>query len=109
MDRVNICYLGSAYDSRDIQITLGGGIAPDTDGLIRVTHVEGFAVGHGVHRYRLDPHLLTGPDDPAGDLAAVSDEQFFDRALCHKKLATKFTAYTKSLIPKIRGIREIRG
>jgi hypothetical protein len=40
-------------------------------------------IGFRVNGDRLDPHFLTGPNDPAGDLASIGDEYFANFSLCH--------------------------
>src|SRR5205807_3392541 len=43
--------------------------------------MERIAVGLGIHRYRLDPHPARSLDDPAGDLAAICDQNSFEHVL----------------------------
>ena len=38
------------------------------------------AVGVGIDRDRLDTHLARGLDDPAGDLAAIGDQDALEHA-----------------------------
>jgi hypothetical protein len=43
--------------------------------------MQGVAVGFGIDGNRLDPHAAGSLDDPAGDLAAVCDQDFLEHAL----------------------------
>jgi hypothetical protein len=43
--------------------------------------MERIAVGLGIHRDRLDPHEARSLDDPAGDLAAICDQNSFEHVL----------------------------
>jgi len=42
----------------------------------RVDHVEGLAIGLGVHRHRLDVELSASPNDPDGYFTAVCNQYF---------------------------------
>ena len=55
------------------EITLGRRWRTNTKRFIGKTHMQGFAIGLGVHGDGLDAHLLARPDDPDGDLAAIGD------------------------------------
>ena len=43
--------------------------------------MERIAVRLGIHRYRLDSHTARSLDDPAGDLAAICDQNSFEHVL----------------------------
>ena len=43
--------------------------------------MERVAVGLGIDGDRLDPHPAGGLDDPAGDLAAIGDQNSFEHGL----------------------------
>ncbi|MFL5124005.1 MAG: hypothetical protein ACJ8CS_02020, partial [Microvirga sp.] len=43
--------------------------------------MERIAVGLGIHGYRLDPHAPRSLDDPAGNLAAICDQNSFEHVL----------------------------
>ena len=64
----------------DQQIALGRLRRADGDGGIGHLHMQGVFVGLRIDRDRLDPHAAGGLDDPAGDFAAVGDQD----ALEHK-------------------------
>jgi hypothetical protein len=88
MNRVNIRDLGRADYRRNIQIALADWCGSDTDRFVRISHVQGLAVGFRMDGNGLDAHLLARPDYPAGDLAAVSDQNFTNfphhKILSHK-------------------------
>ena len=60
------------------QIAFGRRRRPDQDGVIGHLDVERVAVGLGIDRDRLDPHPAGSLDDPAGDLAAICDQNSFE-------------------------------
>ena len=68
-------------DLLDHQIALGGGRRADQDRVIGHFDVEGVAVGLGIDGDRLDSHPAGGLDDPAGDLAAIGDQNSFEHVL----------------------------
>ena len=68
-------------DLVDHQIAFGGRRRPDQNGLIGHFDVQRVAVGLGIDRDRLDPHAAGGLDDPAGDLAAIGDQNSFEHGL----------------------------
>ena len=57
------------------QIALARRRRPDMHRLVRHAHVQRLGVGVGIDRDRADPQPPRGADHPAGDLAAVGDEQ----------------------------------
>ena len=65
------------------QIAFGRGRRPDQDGVIGHFDVERVAVGLGIDGDRLDPHPAGGLDDPAGDLAAIGDQNSFEHGLAY--------------------------
>ena len=67
-------------DVVDEEIGLRGGRRADGNGLVRHLHMQGVAVGFRIDRDRLDAELARGLDDPAGDLAAVGDQDFLEHA-----------------------------
>ena len=60
------------------QIAFGGGRRPDQNGVIGHFDVERVAVGLGIDRDRLYSHAPGSLDDPAGDLAAICDQDTFE-------------------------------
>ena len=60
------------------EIALGGGGRSDQDRLIGHLDMQRIAVGLGIDGNRLDPHPAGGLDDPAGDLAAIGDQNSFE-------------------------------
>ena len=65
---------GRVDDAVDAEIALGRRCRPDPHRAVGHPDVERVDVGIAVHRDRRHPSLVTGPDDPDGDLAAVGDE-----------------------------------
>ena len=86
MNSVHIKNLGGANDRGNVQITLGRGGGPDARSLIGETHMKRVAIHVAVHGDRADAHLFAGPDDSAGNLAAIGDQDFAEgsRAVVHK-------------------------
>src|SRR5690606_8307864 len=76
MDRIDIRDLGRADDGRNIEIAFGGCRRADADRLVGVTHMERVLIDLGMHGDGFDSHLLARPNYPAGDLAAVRDQNF---------------------------------
>ncbi len=69
-------------DLVDHQITLGRSRRPDQDGIVGHFDVQRVAVRLGINRNCRDSHAAGGLDDPAGDLAAVGDQNSFEHMLC---------------------------
>ena len=66
--------LAGGDDLVDDEIALGRGRRADRNGGIRHLDVQRILVGVGVDGDGLDPHPAGGLDDPAGDFAAVGDQ-----------------------------------
>ncbi len=60
------------------EIAFGRGRRSDQDRLIGHLDMQRIAVGLGIDGNRLDPHPAGGLDDPAGDLAAIGDQNTFE-------------------------------
>ena len=79
--------LAAGFDDLvDQEITLGGGRRPDQHRLVGHFDVQRVAVGLGIDGDRLDPHAAGGLDDPAGDLAAIGDQNSFEHVLVYLNL-----------------------
>src|SRR5207249_6634363 len=54
--------------------------------LVSETHVKRVSIHVAVHSHRADAHLFAGPDDSAGNLAAIGDQDLAEgsRAVVHK-------------------------
>ena len=65
------------------EVAFGRRRRPDQDGVIGHFDMERVAVGLGIDRDRLDPHPPGGLDDPAGDLAAIGDQNSFEHVLIY--------------------------
>ena len=68
-------------DLLDHQIAFGRRRRPDQDRIIGHFDMQRVAVGLGIDRDRLDPHAAGSLDDPAGDLAAIRDQNSFEHGL----------------------------
>ncbi|MGY4312229.1 hypothetical protein ACVWW1_001532 [Bradyrhizobium sp. JR3.5] len=68
-------------DLVDQKIALGRGRRADQHGVVGHLDMQRVAVGLGVDGNRLNPHTARSLDDPAGDLAAVGDQDSFEHAL----------------------------
>ena len=66
--------LAGGDDLVDDEIALGRRRRADGDGLVGHLDVQRVPVGVGIDRDRLDPHPAGGLDDPAGDFAAIGDQ-----------------------------------
>ncbi|MGY3233966.1 hypothetical protein ACVMAJ_000856 [Bradyrhizobium sp. USDA 4448] len=78
MDRLGAGFSTCFDDLLDHQIALGRSRRADQDGLVGHLDMESVAVGLGIHGNRLNSHLAGGLDDPAGDFAAVGDQDAFE-------------------------------
>ena len=66
--------LAGGHDLVDQQVALGRFRRPDGDSGIGHLHVQGVLVGLRIDGDRLDPHAAGGLDDPAGDFAAIGNQ-----------------------------------
>ena len=81
MDRFGAGLLAGGDDFLDRQIGLGRRGRSDGDRLVGHLDVKRVLVGFGIDRDGLDPHAARRPDDAAGDLAPVGDEDFLEHRL----------------------------
>src|SRR5262249_24817210 len=74
-----------------IQVALRGRCWSNAGCLVGKTDVQRIAIDVAVNSDCLDSHLLAGPDNATGNLAAVCDQDLFElaRIESHKKPATK--------------------
>ncbi len=79
-------FAASLDDFLHRQIALGGCRRADQDGLIGHFDMERIAVGLGINGDGLDPHPAGSFDDPAGDLAAIGDQNSFEHVLAYLQL-----------------------
>ena len=75
MDRLGGAIFGSRDNLLADQIALGGRRRPDMHRLIRLAHMQRPGIGIGVNGYCPHPEFPRGADDPAGDLAAIGNEE----------------------------------
>jgi len=81
MHRLGAALAAGLDDFLHHQIALGRSRRPDQHGIIRHFDVERVAVGLGIDGDGLDPHTAGSLDDPAGDLAAIGDQNSFEHVL----------------------------
>ena len=74
MHRLGAGLAAGLDDLLDHQIALGRRRRADQHGLVGHLDMQRVAVGVGIDRDGLDTHAPGGLDDPAGDLAAVGDQ-----------------------------------
>ena len=77
---------GSLDDFLHRQIALSSGRRSDRNSLISHFDVQRIAVSLGINGDRLDPHPPGSFDNPAGDLAAVCDQNSFEHVLALQPL-----------------------
>ena len=80
MHRVGAGRFASSDDFLDDEVALGRGRRSDRHGLVRHFDVEGVAVRLGKDRNRGDSQTTCGLDDPAGNLAAIGDQDTLEHA-----------------------------
>ena len=83
MHRLGAGLAAGVDDLVDHEIAFGRRRRPDQDRLVGHFDVQRVAVGLGIDRDRLDPHAAGGLDDPAGDLAAIGDQNSFEHMLAY--------------------------
>ena len=81
MHRLGAGLAAGLDDLVDHQIAFGRRRRPDQHGLVGHLDMQRVAVGFGIDRDGLDPHAARGLDDPAGDLAAIGDQNSFEHVL----------------------------
>src|SRR5581483_6354754 len=81
MDRLGAAVPAGGDDFLDHQIAFGGGRRPDRDGTVRHLHVQGILVGLRIDGDRPNSHLSRGLYDPAGDFAAIGDQDTLEHAV----------------------------
>jgi hypothetical protein len=64
---------GQVYNSFRAQVAVPGGGWSNTVGLIGLAHVASGSIGFGKDRNRLDAEAPAGPNNSAGDFAAISN------------------------------------
>ena len=74
MHRLGAALLAGGHDLVDDQVALRGGRRADGDGGVGHFHMQRIAVGLGIDRDGFDAHAARGFDDPAGDLAAIGNQ-----------------------------------
>src|SRR5271163_4636059 len=76
MDGVRTVGQHGTNDRWNVEVTFLGSGGPDTDGLVRHAHVQRILVGGGVDRDRPDAQFPASADNPDGNRATVSHQQF---------------------------------
>ncbi len=62
----------------DPQVAVGRGGASNLYGFADHLHMQGVGVGCGVNAGNRDPEPMAGSRDPAGDLAAIGNQDFLE-------------------------------
>ncbi len=78
MDRVGASLQRRRDDEVDAQVGLRRGGAGQSHGDVGLADVGQCGIGVGVDGDGLDPESAAGPEDPAGDLGPVGDEESLD-------------------------------
>src|SRR3546814_1282309 len=90
MDRLRAGLFRDFQDRVAAQVAVLRPRAADRPSLVGQPHVLRVSVGLRVHRHRGDAEPARGADHPAGDFAAVGDEDLFKHAcLCSEALPFK--------------------
>ena len=80
MQRVGATRSAGGDDAFEIEVALGCGRRADMDGTVREADMERIAVSIGIDRNGRDVHPTRRPDDAAGDLAAIGDQDALEHA-----------------------------
>ena len=78
MNRVDVKNFGSTDDGGDIQVALRRRCRTDAGRLISKADVKRIAIDVAMDRDGTNAHLLAGPDNTAGNLAAVGDQYLLE-------------------------------
>jgi hypothetical protein len=113
MHRLGAARLAGRHDLVDDQIALRGRRRPDRDGLVGHLDMQRVAVGLGIDRDGFNAHPARGLDDPAGNLAAIGNQDSLEHKgfesreptfwLCGaaaKKSMTAARAFRHPLVPQ---------
>ena len=74
VNRIGMGNFGCSDDRGDVEIAVGRRRRTDADSVIGQPHVHRIGIGGGVHRDRLDPHLMRSAVDAQRDFAAIGDQ-----------------------------------
>ena len=86
MHRLGAGLAAGLDDLVDQQVAFGRRRRADQDGLVGHLDVQRVAVGLGIDGDRLDPHQAGSLDHPAGDLAAICDQNFLEHVVIFRPL-----------------------
>ena len=86
VQRLRAGALRGGENGRDRQVRLARGGGTDAHGLVGEADVARGAIGVGIDGDGAQAHAAGGLDDPAGDLAAVGDEETFEHAVHIRKM-----------------------
>ena len=78
MHRLGAGFAAGLDDPLDAQIALGRRRRADRHRLVGLAHMQRLGIGIGIDRDGRDPHPPRRSDDPAGDLAAIGDQDFVE-------------------------------
>ena len=74
VDGVAMRDFGGRDDRGDVEVAFGCRGWPDAHGVVGQAHMHGIGIGGGMHRHRLDPHLVRGAMDAQRNLPAIGDQ-----------------------------------
>src|SRR5665213_919374 len=94
-----------SQDARAVEIALRGGGRTDRIGLVRQRDMQRIVIGLGIDRDRLDAESARRADDPAGDLAAIGDQDFAEHPLAAEGRFALLEEGGEPLPPLGRGAR----
>ena len=81
---------GRGNDAVGAQITFLGCIAADVNGFIASEHMLGLGVRVGVHGHRAHAELAGCRRNPAGDFAAIGNQNLLEHAVLRGSIAVRF-------------------
>ena len=81
MDGLSTALLAGVDDLLDDEIAFSCGRRPYGNRCIRHLDVQGILVGVRIDGDRFDPHLARGFDDPAGNFAAIGNEDTLEHSV----------------------------
>ncbi|MNW51207.1 hypothetical protein D3C74_286880 [compost metagenome] len=78
MNRITLGQSRYAHQVRQVQITVLGQRGSNAISLVGQAHMQRILVRFGINRHGGNPQLAASPNDPHGDLAAVSNQYFME-------------------------------
>ena len=79
------------------QVGVGAGRSAQRHRLSGLAHMQGVGIGVGIDRHRFDAHAVGGVNHPAGDFAAIGDEDLFHRLCPRGSIARLHAARARAI------------